>query len=98
MVESGGAGLHGAAALEQEQAQVLAPTAPAGKAQALAGEQAARGEGGVNQIALAPPALLAARALALVDRDAGLLEEAYQSGVVPHISTQAPGLAGGSRS
>ncbi len=76
LIEGSGARLRGAAALEQKQAQVLAPTAPAGKAQALAGEQAARGEGSVDQIALAPPALLAARALALVDADASLLQEA----------------------
>jgi hypothetical protein len=65
LVEGGGACLHGAATLEQKQAQVLAPTASARKAQALAREQAARGEGGVDQVALAAPALLAARALAL---------------------------------
>jgi hypothetical protein len=36
LVECGGARLHGAATLEQEQAQILAPTTPAGQAQALA--------------------------------------------------------------
>ena len=57
LVEGGVARLHGAAALEQEQAQVLAPTTAAGKAQALAAEQPPRSQSGVDQIALATPPL-----------------------------------------
>jgi hypothetical protein len=78
LVEGGGARLHGAAAFEQEQAQVLAPAASTGKTQALASEQAARSEGRVDEIALPSLALLAARALALVHADACLLQEANE--------------------
>src|SRR5712691_5616547 len=76
LVEGGGARLHGAAALEQEQAQVLASTTTAGKAQAFAAQQPPRSQSGVDQIALATPTLLPARTLTLEDADVGLLEEA----------------------
>ena len=74
LVEGGSARLHGAATLEQEQTQILAPTTPAGNAQALAGEQPARGQSRVDEIVLPPPPLLAARALALLHAEAGSLE------------------------
>src|SRR5688572_2855432 len=82
LVEGGGARLHGAATLEQEQTQILAPTTPAGSAQALAAEEPARGQSRVDQIALPTAALLAPRALALVHADAGSLEEAHEPGAV----------------
>jgi hypothetical protein len=82
LVEGGGARLHGAAAFEQEQAQVLAPTTTAGKAQTLTAEQPARGQSSVDQITLPTPALLAARALALVHAEASSLEEANVAGPV----------------
>ena len=78
LVAGGGACLHGAATLEQEQAQILAPTTPAGKAQALTAEEPARGQSRVEQIALPASALLAARALALVHAESGSLEEANE--------------------
>jgi hypothetical protein len=64
LVERGGARLHGATALEQEQAQVLTSTTPAGNTQALACQQPPRGQSRVDQIALPTPALLATRARA----------------------------------
>jgi hypothetical protein len=76
LVEGGVARLHGAASLEQEQAQVLALTAAPGKAQAFAAQQPPRGQSRVDQIALPTPALLAARTLTLEDIDASTLEEA----------------------
>ncbi len=54
LVEGGGACLHGAATLEQEQAQVLAPTTAAGNAQALTADQPPRGQTRVDQIPLPP--------------------------------------------
>jgi hypothetical protein len=53
LVEGGGARLQGAAPLEQEQAQLFAPSSAAGNAQALAAEQPPRGQRRVDQIALA---------------------------------------------
>jgi len=76
LVEGGVARLHRAAALEQEQAQVLAPTTTAGKAQPLAAEQPPRSQTGVDQIALPTPPLLAPRTLTLKDADLGTREEA----------------------
>jgi hypothetical protein len=82
LVEAGVPRLHGTAALEQEQAQVLASTIPAGKAQALAREQPARGQGRVDEVVLPPPSVLAPRALALVDDDLGSLEVANEASAI----------------
>jgi len=74
LVEAGVPRLQRPAALEQEQAQVLASSTAAGKAQPFAAEQPPRSQSRVDQIALAASALLTARTLALVDADPGTLE------------------------
>jgi hypothetical protein len=66
-------------ASDEEQAQILAATASAGNAQALAPEEPARRQGRVDEIALAAPALPAVWALALVDGDTGSLQEADEA-------------------
>src|SRR4029077_11037072 len=78
LVEGGVARLHRAATLEQEQAQILTPATAAGNAQAFAAEQPPRRQSRIDQIALATPALLPARALTLVHADASTLEEANE--------------------
>jgi hypothetical protein len=78
LVESGGARLHGASTLEQEQAQVLAPAASTRNAEPLAGEQPSRSQSRVDQVALATAPLLTPRPLTLVHNEASTLQEAHQ--------------------
>src|SRR4029450_2112309 len=91
LVEGGLARPHSSAPLDQAHAQVLAPPSAAGEAQVLAAEEPARGRSGVNELVLSASALLAARALALVHRDAGSLEETNESRAVPASALDGEG-------
>jgi hypothetical protein len=57
LIESGGTRPDRASALEQEQAQVLAPAASAREREPRASEQAPRGRDRIDRVVLAPPAL-----------------------------------------
>src|SRR5882724_3989242 len=82
LVERRRPGLDEPAPLEQEQPQILAPAAPARPGEALAGDQPPRRQGGVDQIALAAPALASPWPFAFEDRGAACLQEPGQAGPV----------------